>query len=252
MTTEAEEIRAELNMRRGLRAEVVETLAKFDKSIADLEKQLAEAEKPKLRHGDYGVSCNGSLFFVQGETVFWLNAGGVASSISPERFGTAGRLGNLIDEIKALGEERTEWKLDREGLGVSLREGSHITHPVWISGKYLTLSEAESLSLALRQIIATAKRRPPMPNTHPDIERIGVPVEPEERFVCPNCDLDDFPEVTTECGCRVCKQCAIVCDDCGSIWCANCTFPKGELKLCRPCFDEREAAEEAAEADVAA
>lgn len=90
--------------------------------------------------------------------------------------------------------------------------------------------------------------------THPDIERyerIGVPVEPEERFVCSNCDLDDFPEVTTECGCRVCKQCAIVCDDCGSIWCANCTFPKGELKLCRPCFDEREAAEEAAEADEA-
>jgi hypothetical protein len=33
--------------------------------------------------------------------------------------------------------------------------------------------------------------------------RIGVPTEPEERFVCPNCDLDDFPEVTTECGCRV-------------------------------------------------
>lgn len=120
MTTE--EIRAELNMRRSLRAEVVETLVKFDKSIRDLEKQLAEAEKPK----------------------------------------------------------------------------------------------------------------------------------PEEHFVCPNCDLDDFPEVTTECGCRVCKQCAIVCDDCGSIWCANCTFPKGELKLCRPCFDEREAAEEAAEADVAA
>lgn len=151
MTTE------ELNMWRGLRAEVAETLVKFDKSIADLEKQLAEAEKPKLRHGDYG--CDGSLFFVQGETVFWLNAGGVASGISPERFGTAGRLGNLIDEIKALGEERTEWKLDREGLRVSLREGSHITHPVWLSGKYLTLSEAESLSLALRQIIATAKRK---------------------------------------------------------------------------------------------
>lgn len=118
MTTEAEEIRAELNMRRGLRAEVAETLVKFDKSIRDLEKQLAEAEKPK----------------------------------------------------------------------------------------------------------------------------------PEERFVCPECGLDDFDEVNTECGHRVCTQCAVVCDGCGAIWCPDCTYPEGELKLCDACLSEREAAEEAAEA----
>jgi hypothetical protein len=76
-------------------------------------------------------------------------------------------------------------------------------------------------SYAVRARVLLAKTEAPMSNTHPDIERyerLGVPTEPDEHFVCSNCDLDDFPEVTTECGCRVCKQCAIVCDDCGSIW----------------------------------
>ena len=79
-------------------------------------------------------------------------------------------------------------------------------------------------------------------------ERVGVPTEPEERFVCPECGLDEFPEVTTKCGHRSCKQCAIVCDDCGSIWCVDCTYPEGELKLCDACLSEREQAKEAAEA----
>jgi hypothetical protein len=90
-----------------------------------------------------------------------------------------------------------------------------------------------------------------MSTTHPDIERyerIGVLVEPEERFVCPECGLDDFDEVNTKCGHRSCKQCAIVCDDCRAIWCPDCTYPEGELKLCDACLSEREAAEEAAEA----
>jgi hypothetical protein len=156
MTTE--EIRAELNMRRGLRAEVAETLVKFDKSIADLEKQLAEVAKPKLRHGDYGVRWAGSPFFVQGETVFWLNAGGVASGISPERFGTAGRLGNLIDDIGSASEERTEWKSETADVSVRYDHG-RVEIDVLEAKQYLLFEEAESLSLALRQIIATAKRK---------------------------------------------------------------------------------------------
>jgi hypothetical protein len=233
-----------------LRKSHEQRIADCDKNIADLEKQLAEAEKPKLRHGDYGVSWGGSPFFVQGETVFWLNAGGGASGISPERFGTAGRLGNLIDEIKALGEVRTEWKSETADVSVRYDHGD-VEIDVLEAKQYLLFEEAESLSLALRQIIATAKRRPPMSNTHPDIdryERIGVPVEPEERFVCPECGLDDFDEVNTECGHRVCTQCAVVCDGCGAIWCPDCTYPEGELKLCDACLSEREAAEEAAEA----
>lgn len=117
MTTE--EIRAELNMRRGLRAEVAETLGKFDKSIADLEKQLAEAEKPK----------------------------------------------------------------------------------------------------------------------------------PDEHFVCPECELDDFDEVTTECGHRVCKECAAVCDGpCGAIYCPDCTYEHELGYVCHECLLKLEAAELADEA----
>jgi hypothetical protein len=78
--------------------------------------------------------------------------------------------------------------------------------------------------------------------------RIGVPTEPEEHFVCPECGLDEFPEVTTKCGHRSCKQCAIVCDDCRAIWCPDCTYPEGELKLCDACLSKREQAREAAEA----
>lgn len=73
-------------------------------------------------------------------------------------------------------------------------------------------------------------------------------LKPEERFVCPECGLDDFDEVNTECGHRVCTQCAVVCDGCGAIWCPDCTYPEGELKLCDACLSEREQAREAAEA----
>lgn len=78
---------------------------------------------------------------------------------------------------------------------------------------------------------------------------IGVPTEPEERFVCPNCDLDDFPEVTTECGHRVCKECAAVCDGpCGAIYCPDCTYEHERGYVCHECLLELEAAELADEA----
>jgi hypothetical protein len=102
MTTE--EIRAELNMRRGLRAEVVETLVKFDKSIEELEVQLALMEDRLEYEAKYG------------NVTFVLRC----------------RPKHNPNEI--------HMQLFDRAVGI-------------------TIDQAEQLSLALRQIIATAKRK---------------------------------------------------------------------------------------------
>ena len=77
----------------------------FENEIISLEKQLAEAEKPKLGHGDYGRDCNGNTaldwIHVGGKTIYRNGKISEVENIYYPRF-LRERAGNIFDELAAL------------------------------------------------------------------------------------------------------------------------------------------------------
>lgn len=154
---------------------VEEIVAEMKRDKELLEQQLAEEQEPKLRHGDYGT-CNDSWVFLDG-VIHWLGIVGDAKIVSldnGEDVFVSSRIGNQLDDLKALSEDVTEFELiddDKDkpdGVGetaidVCIDDGS-----VRINFKYdgrevmAFLDEEKSLPLFmlnLKKVRATLRRQ---------------------------------------------------------------------------------------------
>ncbi len=84
-------------------------------TIERLEAELAEAEKPELRHGDYGPKegTEGRLVLkqYQKETLFSAGSASCARHCSSNQMPDA-VLGNIFDDLKAIAEELTKHTWD--------------------------------------------------------------------------------------------------------------------------------------------
>ena len=138
--------------------------------IAELKAKLAEEQKPKLRHGDYGLDCMGSRSVIainQGGRLVKSMANGYtdcynAVCIQNHRYPV---LGNIFDDLKAIQEDVTEFEI--EGCGFKLRvtiSGTDIAISVIEPGQgemkttYIPQQRQAELVLKLRQMGATVKR----------------------------------------------------------------------------------------------
>ncbi|KKM91723.1 hypothetical protein LCGC14_1225610 [marine sediment metagenome] len=79
-------------------------------SVKRLEAQLVEAEKPKLRHGDYGYDKHHGRFVVVSQATLdgspkaiFESTGGLINA--DERLSPDGRLGNIFDDMKNMAEK---------------------------------------------------------------------------------------------------------------------------------------------------
>jgi len=119
----------------------------FENEIISLEKQLAEAEKPKLRHGDYGY------FFNDGSPRIVINSGvydkhNKCGRIEDKHFYNI--LGNIFDELQAL-KPLEEFEMDVHTYGINRDKGwAHA--PIHIAGNNHTLAELSAFILNLRCI----------------------------------------------------------------------------------------------------
>jgi len=97
----------------------------LDALMRDIEKEFAEAEKPELRHGDYGLwrlHKNDPFVFavyinhtLTPDTMFYEGAT-CCSEASIQNMTTLGefqKLGNIFDHLKAIAEPLTEFRSDK-------------------------------------------------------------------------------------------------------------------------------------------
>ena len=135
--------------------------AEFDLGL--LETELAEAEKPQLIEGDYGGVPGPWVMTSKG--IMWVNGSGDGfSGLDPEDF-TDEKMGNFLDDLKAMQEPLTEF--DRTDL--KLKSSAANCFGFKINGitidyhgdKYVSLSldEIREAILNLRRLVATAERK---------------------------------------------------------------------------------------------
>lgn len=92
-----------------------------DTEIADLKKQIDDAKKPVLRHGDYGIDDEGDpCFYVD---VHVRDGGGLKfcgdcglQTLSHESNRTCQVRGNIIDDLEVLQENVTEFEITETSL----------------------------------------------------------------------------------------------------------------------------------------
>ena len=128
--------------------------------IERLREQLTEAEKLKLRHGDFGYFVDGKARIDIADTMYDKD-GRCGNSIDSEFYTI---FGNIFDLLK-------EWSEDLEHYTISPKYGGTIEfHPSLVKhksihlcvttfGTHLTMVEAEEIWHKLGRIIATLKRK---------------------------------------------------------------------------------------------
>jgi hypothetical protein len=129
--------------------------------IIELETQIAEEAKPKLRDGDYGINtASGSWIRVKGK-VWWIgkHSQDTASSLCDSLF-IEDLVGNIIDDLKALQETVTEFtltmgnttpmKVDVSGSRICFKQGKDC--------HYVPKKNLPALILGLQQMQSTHKR----------------------------------------------------------------------------------------------
>ena len=122
----------------------------YNAEITELESHLAEAEKPKLKHGDYGHDEDGGDRFVVIEQstlfgspkAFYANQNGQVDV--NESTVSRIRLGNIFDDLKALAEPLKEFEYGDITGRISVDE----TRPssVCIGGFWHTIKTPKILS----------------------------------------------------------------------------------------------------------
>jgi len=133
------------------------------KAIIDLEAQLAEAEKPKLKlkHGDFGLNEDGDLRLVIEKTNNVLTLAGCCSlgncADTLEEMRKNGIiLGNIFDLLKQWSEDLTYFEFDVHEYKIDPKQRFA---PIKVAGTWHTLVEAEEIWHKLGQLIATLKRK---------------------------------------------------------------------------------------------
>lgn len=152
-----EELRKDLERRRTRKALYAELQDEETQAIAKVEAQLAEAEKPELRHGDYGIRNHTEFWICINGRVYWNN--GQLSSLSDARF-IESRLGNIFDDLKALAKPLKEFKVNN---------GPYETVTIMLGAGMLRFNDADGCILIkeseipefirnLRRLIFTAEK----------------------------------------------------------------------------------------------
>ena len=122
-----EEIKEQIDMQKLLIENHKICLSRTEKELALLESQLAEAEKPALRHGDYGLFNGNQPGIIHGiqmvKKVIWEHDGGEGLQ---ERCGMKNfvALGNIFADLKARQEPLEQFRMC--GLDVGLNEMGNI------------------------------------------------------------------------------------------------------------------------------
>ncbi len=137
--------------------------------IFKAEKELAELEKPELRHGDYKVSKTGFVqFFVKESKTGQIRLcqeedvlrGGKEDYCIFDDEGLRDK-GNFIADLKALSEPLEEFGIDN-GCGQFFHAEYNI-NGIWLNIKTSSaaydIKEVEEIILNLRRLVATAKQK---------------------------------------------------------------------------------------------
>ena len=132
----------------------------IDALMADVEKELAEAEKPELRHGDWwikeGVGIN--IFLkehVGARREFVATKDFVLTNIGSDYNGEP-ILGNIFDDLKALSEPLLSFQADVHTYSFDFINLPQT--PIQIAGNWHTLKEAKEICMKIQRVIYTAKQ----------------------------------------------------------------------------------------------
>ncbi len=150
----------------------------LDALMADIEKeyaksQRAEAEKPELRHGDYGIWCfqGGDPVFaiyidhlMTKDTMFYdgkLSAPYASKELArgadeDGKSTTFVKLGNIFDDLKALSEPLLSFQADVHTYSFDWLNLPQT--PIQVAGNWHTEKEAEEISMKIQRVIYTAKQ----------------------------------------------------------------------------------------------
>lgn len=138
-------------------------LDEFIKMVAALEAQLAEAEKPELRHGNYGQFADKSALLL----TFWnsdenkMQYAYKGSEDGEEGIYEADEgegvwFGNIFDDLKALSEPLYNFTADVHPYGFDFKQFPQA--PIQIAGNWHTLKEAKQISTDIQRVIFTAEQ----------------------------------------------------------------------------------------------
>ncbi len=143
------------------------SLHEAEQGLVVLQAQLAEAEKPKLRHGDYGVDEDGPFFLWENRHLWtkeYEPGNNKCLSRSLNKKGNDERLkqwateidGNIFDDLKELSWPLRYFKADVHEYTFDFI--SHAHAPIKIAGNWHTIKDAEEISMMLQRVIYTAKQ----------------------------------------------------------------------------------------------
>ncbi|KKK87005.1 hypothetical protein LCGC14_2757590 [marine sediment metagenome] len=147
-----------------------ELIAHFQEQKKIIEREIvfwqaqpdAEAEKPKLGHGDFGTNKEGDLRLVIAKTNGVLTLAGcvklgccveTVDEIRKEGF----ILGNIFDLLKEQSVDLTFFAFDVHHCEINTVDFPHA--PIHFAGNWHTLSEIEEIHHKLGRVIATLKRK---------------------------------------------------------------------------------------------
>lgn len=153
-----EEIKTEIKQYKEI-VEVMEYKLKFFQARLDATKaQLADAEKPELRHLDFGEKA-GVRWIKIDAGVWWLYEDGHAapSLLSDSEFldSVKGNLNDIFDENEVLSNPLREFMTDVHCYRIDSED--YPDAPICMAGKHHSIAEVKEHILNLRCLVRTAE-----------------------------------------------------------------------------------------------
>ena len=133
------EVKAKIEVNAVALASAQANRNRLEEDIEQLKKRIADEQKPKMRHGDYGFSPSGEgagdqprITLSCNNTMVTAGNGSVNNTnrVSNEKYFPNPVLGNIFDDLKAMSKDLTEFTLyqdDDDGLEVKLNKNGTIT-----------------------------------------------------------------------------------------------------------------------------
>ena len=137
------------------------------RKIEVLRAELAEAKKPKLRHGDYGIGNSTMRIALWDERERKLTQGGCNTFPCGDSYlKPSSILGNIFDDLKALQEPLKEFEIDGSGYKLTAKAQPNSDILLSIAGygedrisTFIPLKRIPKLILNLRRVERTMKAK---------------------------------------------------------------------------------------------
>ncbi len=152
-----EQIEKEIKRKSACHALLMSWAGETVKEIGELQAQLAEAEKPELRDGDYGINANGLPFVICNNRIQFEHRAGAQDSYSLPNNTVKPKhvTGNFLDDLKALAEPLKRFRLDVHEYYID--EGRR-HNQIHMAGNWHTIQEVKQHIRKLQRLAATAER----------------------------------------------------------------------------------------------